>query len=81
MRYNVPRVGGEAGKEVYKKPRRREQLMMATVARQCGMQSEMKLVELELKSLKALVTAVLATELGHVSENNASRGSKRCVDG
>ena len=40
---------------------------MVTVARQYGMQSEMKLVELGLKnSLEALVTAVLVIELGHV---------------
>lgn len=41
LRYNVPRVGGEAGKVVYWKPSRREQSVMVIVARQCGMQNEM----------------------------------------
>lgn len=46
--------------------------MMATVPRQCGMQSDMKLVELGLKkSLKALVTAVSVIGLGHVPKTMA----------
>lgn len=44
LRYNTTGVGGEAGKVVYKKPRKREESIMATVARPYGMQNEMKLV-------------------------------------
>ena len=54
LRSSVPGVGRRTGKVVYYKPRKRRQLVMTTVAGQCGLRNKIKLMKLRFRGHQRL---------------------------